>query len=386
MRRAGRVLTGVDRVEFAYLRHLLSVETPCFGLVRSPFGYVLLDRSGMQGFEARISGRTPWSSPDMLSWFARGQTPTMQRAQSDVRRMAMARCAPARLGAMLQRHVPRGASYLNTGHSNLTPRVLRTIKQTLGGSTGVFVHDVIPLEYPQYQRAGTVEPFAEKMRQVQAHADLIICNSADTLTRAQAVLAKWGQAPEGIVAHLGTDVIAPDVSQLPEGLSPKAPYFVVVGTIEPRKNHALLLDIWEQDAPENACLVICGSRGWNNEAVFDRIERISDGSVIEVAGLNDAALSALVASSNGLLFPSFAEGFGLPAVEAAALGVPVVCNDLPALREVLGNIPIYASVSDRYLWKNTIRTLASAGTQRTNIPPFSPPTWSDHFNIVLRMI
>ncbi len=369
----------------AYLRRLVADDVPAFGLVRTSLGYVLFDRAGMGALAQRLDGVASWSTPDLRSRLARGQTAVQRAAQTDVRKLAIARTLPRGLGAMLRRHLPQGTTYLNTGHSNLTDRVLQAAKG-LGGRIGVFVHDVIPLEYPQFQRPETVEPFRAKMRRVQACADVIICNSADTLDRAGRVMAQWGPVPEGIVAHLGTELSAPRPDLLPDDLPPAGPYFVSVGTIEPRKNHALLLDVWDAMGAQAPTLVICGARGWNNAAVFARLDSRSDTRVIERAGLPDGAVAALLAGSCGLLFPSFAEGYGLPPVEAAALGVPVIANDLPVIREILGNIPVYVPADDRYLWEKTIKDMAEAAPQRREKSQFQAPGWSQHFNTVLKSL
>ena len=117
-----------------------------------------------------------------------------------------------------------------------------------------------------------------------------------------------------------------------------------------------MLDLWD-DIPD-AHLLICGSRGWENHAVFDRLDTRPP-RVHELPGLDDGQVAALLQKSVGLLFPSFAEGYGLPPVEAAALGAPVLVNDLPIYREVLGDIPVYANVSDRYLWRKEINRMAA---------------------------
>ncbi|WP_415922372.1 glycosyltransferase family 4 protein [Tateyamaria sp. SN6-1] len=364
MRRAGRVLTGVDRVELAYLRAVLDDPVPVFGLIRSRWGYILLDSTGMQAMAEPLSGT--------------GQRDVWTMA----RRVSVGRALPPFLGRMLRRAVPPGASYLNVGHSNLTARVLRTMKAAVDAQITVLIHDVIPLEYPQYQREGTVARFAGMLARVGEHADLIIFNSADSQARAARHMTR---AVPSIVAHLGTDVSAPNPDAVPGGV-PDQPYFVCVGTIEPRKNHALLLDLWDEMGPRAPGLVIAGNRGWNNDAVFARLDALPAGGPIRVmSGLSDAAIAALIAGSNGLLFPSHAEGYGLPAVEAAALGVPVIVNDLEVYREVLRNIPIYANVTERYLWKNEVEALAQTAPSHASAAQFAPPTWDAHFKTVLRL-
>lgn len=383
VRRAGPVLTGVDRVEMAYLASFLMQPEPVFGLVRTSFGYVLLDQNGLIQIRKLLLGEVSFSNPDILSRLHRGLTRRQRQAQTEVRNLSIGRAIPQRLRKFLSKHLPQNTSYVNVGHSNLTERVLRAVKAGLGGQISVMIHDVIPLDFPQFQRPGTVDIFREKLRRVQKFADLVIYNSADTQQKCESHMALWGESPKAIVSHLGTELAAPD----PEFPLPMRPYFVAVGTIEPRKNHALLLDIWEKLGPDAPELHICGGRGWNNKAVFDRLDSLPSNSAIhERDSLGDSALAALIQGSQGMLFPSFAEGFGLPPVEAAALGVPTLCNDLETIREILGDIPVYADVSDSYLWVTRVNELAIADPKMRKMGQYIPTSWTDHFKIVLSLI
>ncbi|MFG6581783.1 glycosyltransferase family 4 protein [Sulfitobacter sp. 1A12779] len=382
LRRVGRGATGVDRVELAYLSHLLTEDAPLFGVARTALGYVLLDRDGMRGFQDRVASRVPWGRADLLSRLPRGRTVALSRAESDLRRLAVARCVPAGLPATLSRHLPPGFAYLNVGHSNLTDRVLGAVKQARGRSA-VLIHDVIPLEYPAYQRPGSVAPFRARIDRVSAQADLVIYNSQDTRQRSEAQMR--GRIPLAVVAHLGVDLPAPDAGELPVGLPPERPYFVVVGTIEPRKNHGFLLDLWQKMGPDAPLLLICGARGWNNSAVFDRLDRLpKNGPVQELANLDDKGLAALVQGAAGMLFPSHAEGFGLPPAEALSLGTRVLCNDLPVLHEVLGDKAVYAPLSEPYSWIRTIEEWAASVPDPRPATTFIAPTWAEHFKTVLK--
>lgn len=383
IRRAGRFLTGVDRVEMAYLSEFLERSVPIFGLVRTSFGYVLLDRAGLCEIKSKLCGTVPFAGIDALSRLPRGLTKTQRQALTEVRKWSIARSTPRKFERMLAENLPPKTSYINVGHSNITDRVFAGIKDALHGQISVMIHDVIPLDFPEFQRIGTVEGFREKLQRVQRYADLIIYNSQDTQVRSEKYLGLWGQVPDAIVSHLGT--VTPHVAT--NFTLPTAPYFVSVSTIEPRKNHQFLLDLWEDlgsGAPE---LHICGARGWNNEAVFHRLDSLLDGTkVYERNDLNDSELMALVAGSHGMLFPSLAEGFGLPPVEAAALGVPILCNDLEVLREILGDIPVYASVSDSYQWIETVKKLALSDPNMREVVNYTPPSWDDHFKIVLSLV
>jgi len=193
---------------------------------------------------------------------------------------------------MMRHTIPGPVLYLNVGHSNLTRRVFGAIKSHPAAKSVVLIHDMIPLTHPQFQRAGTVQAFEARMRVVSEMADAVICNSEDTLHQTGLQFEKFGRMPPAVVAHLGVTPAMPG----PDAPDVPLPYVICVGTIEPRKNHALLLDLWEDWPPDSAPphLVICGARGWNNEDVFKRIDvrrRLSRASRKFEANLSCAAVA-----------------------------------------------------------------------------------------------
>lgn len=371
--RAGRTPTGVDRVESAYLQHFISDPAPCFGLVRTGLGYLILDRNGLSQFAGGS-----WGKARGLARLSRKRSPEGRAALSHLRRLAVARCRPSGLKKAMHRACTGRAQsvhYFNVGHSNVDPGMLAVLKES-GLRRTVLIHDTIPLDFPALQRPESVGRFRRLFEAALTGVDRIITGTevvaADIRRHAGA-----RPVPPITVAPLGVERAVPS-----DGIArPRSPYFVTVGTIEPRKNHRLLLNVWERLGPDAPGLVLCGGRGWRNEDVFARLDRGVPG-VTERSGLSDGEIAGLLAGAHGALFPSVAEGYGLPPVEAAALGVPILCTDLPVTREVMGDIPVYLNGTDGYQWEKTIKQYAATTVPQRN-ERVDPPGWTAHFNRVL---
>jgi len=386
--RVGRgAWTGIDRVEAAYLEAMLAQDVPVHALVRMRGGHAILDRGGMEALGARLHGRVPWGRADLRARLTPGLSGLQARVESDLRRLARGTCPRPLLTRLIGLHVPDGCTYLNVGHSNLTAQVFEAWARARRARIAVLVHDMIPLSHPRFQREGVPARFEAAMQLVGQAAHRVIYNSAATRAEAEAHFRSWGRVPEGLVAHLGVPAPQPDPAAVPAGLLPEAPYFVALGTIEPRKNHALLLDLWEAfhaEGRQGPHLLILGARGWANAEVFARLDR-APGLVQEAAGLPDGAVAAVLQGAAGLLHPSRAEGYGLPPMESLALGTPAICADLPVFREILGDRPVYADPDDRYAWRGGIEDLAAAGPAR-RVSPAPLPGWDEHFKLVLSMV
>ncbi|MDJ1009547.1 MAG: glycosyltransferase family 1 protein [Paracoccaceae bacterium] len=253
-----------------------------------------------------------------------------------------------------------------------------------GARTGVLVHDVIPLDHPETQKPGASERFREKLAWVARAADVVFAPAETTAADIGRHLTAMGFGGELAAHRLGLSPAARGA--VPPDIPTDRPYFVAVGTIEPRKNHGLLLDVWEsfEEGPGTPRLVIAGRRGWRNEPVFRRLDAMAGkGIVIERNDLGDGAVAALIRQAHGLLFPSIAEGFGYPPFEAARFGTPIVASPLPVTRELLGDTVVYADPGDLYQWRQAIGDLAGKKVVR-DVPPL--PNWRDHFNGVLNSL
>lgn len=158
-----------------------------------------------------------------------------------------------------------------------------------------------------------------------------------------------------------------------------------------------MLHLWrdfaEKWGPSAPRLVLVGRRGWENENVIDLLERCAllRGLVTEAGSLADPAVAGLLAGSRALLFPSFAEGYGLPLAEALAAGAPAICSDLPALREVGGDVPEYLDPLDGAGWRRMVLDYATPDSraraaQLSRLRGWSPPNWASHFETVERLL
>ncbi len=275
-------------------------------------------------------------------------------------------------------NLPDSSLYFNVGHTGLTdPGILRELEER-GIQRIVLLHDLIPITHPEFCRPGDDVRHRERVLTTLRHASRILVNSHYTASELTSFAAREGITPPPIDAvHLGLE---PTFLVPPAAPTPR-PYFVHIGTIEARKNLAFLLTIWRrlQEKMGDAApqLVLVGRYGWENEAVLDHLERSPAlrGLVHQASDLPDSALATLMASARALVAPSSVEGFDLPAVEASALGVPLIASDIPAHRELVPNARLIDPL-DGLGW---LEALEKATRHPPKAPPYVAPTWDRHF-------
>jgi glycosyltransferase involved in cell wall biosynthesis len=361
----GRYPTGIDRVCLAYLNRFAARAQ---AVVQHDRFRRILDRQASQELFALLGSPGVKFKPRLISGTLRN----------------------------LQRFNGRGEGrpYLNVGHTGLDSIGFRDWVAGADVKPIYLVHDLIPITHPQFCRAREAERHAERMRTVLTTAAGVIGNSRATLNDLAAFACEEGlPMPPAVPAWLGSDLLSTPAPVKGSG----RPTFVVVGTIEARKNHLLLLDIWSHlidrsgdTAPQ---LLIIGQRGWEAEQVFDILDRSDKlrGHVTELNRCSDEELARHLASARVLLFPSLAEGYGLPLVEALGRGVPVIASDLPVFREIGGDIPTYLDPLDRAGWEAAILDFSkddsgSRAVQLARISSFRLPHWNDHFDTVERWL
>jgi len=218
------------------------------------------------------------------------------------------------------------------------------------------VYDVLPMLRPEVFPFGTEQYFGDFLRTVHKVSDGVLCISravADELAGWIASEKLERRSPLKLAHfHLGADI---DASAPSFGLPPEAdqvlaalaqrPSFIMVGTVEPRKGHAQALAafelLWDSGADVN--LVVVGKEGWMVEKVCQRMAEHPEKAkrLFWLAGISDEMLQKLYAASSALLAPSEGEGFGLPLIEAAQKGIPILARSLPVFREVAGEHAAY---------------------------------------------
>ncbi|MBU3698004.1 glycosyltransferase family 1 protein [Dechloromonas sp.] len=356
-----RLPTGVDRVSLAYLFHYRSSAK---AMVR--FGgrwLVFAESQSMPLFDA------------------------LHEDSDKARRTIRHQIARAYAGWGRQ---DSASLFLNTGHSGLDqPGYAIQLKRRRLRPV-FFLHDLIPISHPEYCRPGEADKHHRRL-------DTMLATGCGLIVNSQATKGDLVAYAENFKRDLPPVVVAPLApGRLPDpGYSPPLdrPYFLVLGTVEPRKNHLLLLHLWRQLVAQHGAsaptLVVIGQRGWECEQVVDLLERCEalKHHVIELPRCSDQTLSTWLRHARALLFPSFVEGFGMPLVESLAHGVPVVASDLGVFREVGGDVPEYLDPLDGRGWHEMILDYSSPVSDKRDaqcrrLSSFRPTTWGQHFEIV----
>lgn len=208
------------------------------------------------------------------------------------------------------------------------------------------VYDIISVTHPQYCLERGVYHFMDYIAAHLQYADDLIVNAGATRDELKQLADQLGtQLPPCHVVPLGADFRQRDpavVEEVPEQVrraAEAAPYILMVGTIEPRKNHKLLLEAYEKGLKQAGYhIILAGYMGWNMEEFARQLYEHPDygRGIWHFDGLEDAAIDYLYQHARFLAFCSYTEGFGLPLLESVQRGTPVIAADIPVSREVAG--------------------------------------------------
>lgn len=206
------------------------------------------------------------------------------------------------------------------------------------------VHDVTFVSHARFHVPwNRVEVLTETVAAVCAGATLLAVSEA---TRDETVAWLGVEAERLAVVHSAADPVfrpPPDPARKPavlDRLGVGRPYLLTVGSIEPRKNLAGLLEAFStlaEPVRDAHALVVVGAAGWLNESIHARLAELAARLEVVFAGaVEQGELVELYGAARAFAYPSFAEGFGLPVLEAMACGVPVVTSNLSSLPEIAG--------------------------------------------------
>jgi len=272
-------------------------------------------------------------------------------------------------------------------------RELWTLKQAYGFSYCAIVYDLIAIRFPQFVVPDYVALLTDYFGELIWLADHVMCISQTTREDWVRHVHEVGAEPvTSSIFPLGCD-LSPQAKDarfyLPPTLRDKT-FALYVSTIEPRKNHYMLYQAWEecirikQLDPQHNRLVLVGRRGWATGDLLHEIETnpLTRDTITILHDVSDEQMASLYQSCSLVLFPSMYEGYGLPLAEALAYAKPCVTSDAMALSEIGGDLVMRLDPKDTLAWSSTIGRLMSSSSELKAWEDrirkdYRPTTWDD---------
>ena len=385
--------TGIDRIELAYARHLLApdAERPA---------YLVLHLAGLLFAVSARGGRV---LVDDLAARWQGSAPRRRGAHllAVVRtywRLFTSVWMPGPwLRSKLRRH---GAppifvvvSHHHVGHAF----TIRRIRRLFGSKAVCFIHDLIPIDYPDYCRRRSEKRHQRAIANANRMFEAALVNSETTERTLRGYLASLdASAPSPLKIRVAWPGVR--AFPLPQAATdpPGRPYFVMLATLEPKKNHLLALNVWARLATSMAQppqLWVIGERGWGDGQVVGMLRRSPrlQGLVFWHRHMADTDVGAALQGARALLAPSWVEGFGLPLAEALASGTPAICSDIPAFREVGRGVPDFLDPFDQFGWIDAVLDYSRPDSglraaQMARLAQWHAPGWAEHFEVADRLL
>lgn len=266
--------------------------------------------------------------------------------------------------------------------------------------TGVILaqmsYDLLPIVTPQYSGHAT-ESLTRYTKTIYPLCDIIFAISEHT----KQDITNWLKSnklpvPKIEVIRLGDDF------KLAKSSKPAGSYFsgeakdflLCVGTIEARKNHALLYYVYKlasQRKIELPDLVIVGRRGWKSDDIYEVMttDPQTKNKFIILEKASDEELSWLYKHCLFSVYPSFYEGWGLPIAESIAHSTPCVCSNTSSMPEVAGDLVSYFSPSSADECLQAITAMLKPGAleeARQKLKTYQPTSWDETFKLVQKQI
>lgn len=276
------------------------------------------------------------------------------------------------------------------------PQILPAIlaeKERVGFRVAALIYDMIPVDYPHLVTPVAVADFSHFLDYVLRFSDQLFAISeaskravTEYCTRKSITLAR-----EVIAAPLGEGYESPHDEKRPGGL-PDGDFVITVSTFEPRKNYQVLYQAVKHAQLTGLHLpriVIVGRPGWSTEELQQmlRYDPTTQNSLLWLDEVSDNELAWLYENTLFTVFPSIAEGWGLPVSESIHFGKFCIASDQASLPEIAGDLIDYVSPYDAAGWANAISTLAGDRAllaERTDrlVREYRPRTWDSFVDVV----
>lgn len=265
-----------------------------------------------------------------------------------------------------------------------------------------FVQDIIGVTHPQFCPVDDMLNFLDFVGAIGAYGDEIVVTSHSTKNAVEELYGKLdvscplvkivplgGDFKQGQKRKPGQNPVSEEVIKITQA----GPYLLMVGTIDPRKNHRLLIDAYDKGLKELGMhLVIAGHKGWDVDELLERMEGHEDFNrgLFHVNGASDEEIDYLYEHCYALAFPSYIEGYGLPVIESMAKGVPVIAADTPINMEVGGEYALYFGQDKPGELVEAVSGLLKNPLEyrriKDRLKDFYPPAWEDTAKKILGIL
>ncbi|MCB9880357.1 MAG: glycosyltransferase family 4 protein [Planctomycetes bacterium] len=236
------------------------------------------------------------------------------------------------------------------------------------------VHDIAFAQDTSLHGSAASAALEARFEVALARARAIVCPTRAT---AQRLRARWPEAPTAHVIPFGADHVrcSPDEQEqrrargmdLARELTGSGDFVLAIGTVEPRKNHATLLDALDLLARSGFVvpLIVIGARGWECDAVALRLRSAQRFPCHWLDAATDSVTLELLAAARILVYPSNLEGFGFPPLEALESGVPAIVGSCASMHETCGDAAVRVDGSDAEELARSVSQLMSDEDLRT---------------------
>ena len=274
-------------------------------------------------------------------------------------------------------------------NSRLRRSEICPIMKANGVKLAVFVHDIIPVTHPQFCHSNTMYFFMNYIGAYIQYADIIVTSTQSTLDEINKLSDQLHlERKPGFVTSLGAD-FKMEKKQKQNGVSSEIKkivknrkYILLVGTIEPRKNHKVVLDAFDAKLFEKGLsLIFAGRIGWNIQEFEERMKNhpMKDKQFFHISNASDDEIDYLYKNAYMMAFPTYTEGFGLPLIEALERKTPVIACNCPVLREIGQKYCEYFNPDDVQAFVEKIEYYLNNVQEyqklKNKIKRFKPDTW-----------